>query len=115
MNGVGLTTVGRLLGHRERRTTAIYGHLDDAAFRMPPRRPPAAGRHRYPMRRTPGDASPPEFMRASSPVAPDGPRTPLWLRSGNESQGGGRDEPDSGTATEGAGDARKSRGTFVNI
>ena len=33
MNGVGLTTVGRLLGHRKRRTTAIYAHLDDAALR----------------------------------------------------------------------------------
>ena len=31
MNGVGLTTVGRLLGHRQRETTAIYAHLDDAA------------------------------------------------------------------------------------
>ena len=33
MNGVGLTTVGRLLGHRERRTTAIYAHLGDATLR----------------------------------------------------------------------------------
>ena len=32
MNGVGLTTVGRLLGHRKRRTIAIYAHLDDAAL-----------------------------------------------------------------------------------
>ena len=32
MNGVGLTTVGRLLGHRKRTTTAIYAHLDDAAL-----------------------------------------------------------------------------------
>ena len=32
MNGVGLTTVGRLLGHSKRRTTAIYAHLDDAAL-----------------------------------------------------------------------------------
>ena len=32
MNGVGLTTVGRLLGHRKRRTTALYAHLDDAAL-----------------------------------------------------------------------------------
>jgi len=32
MNGVGLTTVGRLLGHRKRRTTAIYAHLDDNAL-----------------------------------------------------------------------------------
>ena len=32
MNGVGLSTVGRLLGHRKRATTAIYAHLDDAAL-----------------------------------------------------------------------------------
>ena len=32
MNGVGLTTVRRLLGHRRRSTTAIYAHLDDAAL-----------------------------------------------------------------------------------
>ena len=31
MNGVGLITLGRLLGHRKRRITAIYAHLDDAA------------------------------------------------------------------------------------
>ncbi len=33
MNGVGLTTVGRLLGHRQRETTAIYAHLADGALR----------------------------------------------------------------------------------
>ena len=33
INGVGLTTVGRLLGHRQRETTAIYAHLDDCALR----------------------------------------------------------------------------------
>ena len=33
MNGVGLTTVGRMLGHRNRETTAIYAHLDDSALR----------------------------------------------------------------------------------
>jgi len=32
MNGVGLTTAGKLLGHRRRGTTAIYAHLDDAAL-----------------------------------------------------------------------------------
>ena len=32
MNGVGLPTVGRLLGHRRRETTAIYAHLDDHAL-----------------------------------------------------------------------------------
>ena len=33
MNGVGLPTVGKMLGHCRRRTTAIYAHLDDAALR----------------------------------------------------------------------------------
>ena len=33
MNGVRLTTVGKLLGHRKHATTAIYAHLDDAALR----------------------------------------------------------------------------------
>ena len=33
MNGVGLTAVGKLLGHRRRETTAIYAHMDDAALR----------------------------------------------------------------------------------
>ena len=33
INGVGLATVGKLLGHRRRETTAIYAHLDDAALR----------------------------------------------------------------------------------
>ena len=32
INGVGLPTVGRLLGHRRRRTTAIYAHLDDTVL-----------------------------------------------------------------------------------
>ena len=33
MNGVGLTAVGKLLGHCKRATTAIYADLDDAALR----------------------------------------------------------------------------------
>lgn len=33
MNGVGLTAVGKLLGHRKRATTAIYAHLADSALR----------------------------------------------------------------------------------
>ena len=32
MNGVGLPTVGRLLGHRRRDTTAVYAHFDDATL-----------------------------------------------------------------------------------
>ena len=47
MNGVGLTTVGRMLGHRNRETTAIYAHLDDTALRDAAalrRRPSSRGR-----------------------------------------------------------------------
>ena len=33
MNGVGLPTVGKMLGHRRHRTTALYAHLDDATLR----------------------------------------------------------------------------------
>ena len=32
MDGVGLPTVGRLLGHRRRSTTAIYAHFDDGTL-----------------------------------------------------------------------------------
>ena len=32
MNDVGLTSVGRLLGHSKCATTAIYAHLDDATL-----------------------------------------------------------------------------------
>ena len=34
MNGIELTTVGQLLGHRRRTTTAIYAHLDDASLQV---------------------------------------------------------------------------------
>ena len=33
MSGVGLPTVGKMLGHRKHRTTALYAHLDDAVLR----------------------------------------------------------------------------------
>ena len=42
MNGVGLPTVGRLLGHTRLATTAIYAHLDDSALQAAAEK--AAGR-----------------------------------------------------------------------
>ena len=33
MHGVGLTLLGRMLGHRKRETTAINAHLNDGALR----------------------------------------------------------------------------------
>ncbi len=88
MNGVGLTTVGRLLGHRKRCTTAIYAHLDDAALQAaaaqaaaiiaeamgyqpePPPLPDEADGENAP-------TIPPEFMISSTLAAPSGARTPL--------------------------------------
>ena len=94
MNGVGLTAVGKLLGHRKRTTTAIYAHLDDTALRdaaahvatviaramgyeaeLPPLRDETRNRD------TP--TALPEFAKPSAPAAADGPRTPLWLKSAN--------------------------------
>ena len=42
MNGVGLPTVGRLLGHRCLATTAIYAHRDNSALQAAAEK--AAGR-----------------------------------------------------------------------
>ena len=93
MNGVGLTTVGRLLGHRQRETTAIYAHLDEGALRE------AAGQVAVVIARAMGySAEPlpvpeeaehreiladvPEFsITEGRSAAPKGKRTPLWVRS----------------------------------
>ena len=42
MNGVGLPTVGGLLGHKRLATTGIYAHLDDNALQAAAEK--AAGR-----------------------------------------------------------------------
>jgi hypothetical protein len=42
MNGVGLPTVGRLLGHKRLATTAVYAYLDDNALQTAAEK--AAGR-----------------------------------------------------------------------
>ena len=94
MNGVGLTAVGKLLGHRKRATTAIYAHLDDAALRdaaaqaatviaramgykaAPPPVPDETNNGDTPAVR-------PEFLRPSEQSAQLGRRRPLWLRSGD--------------------------------
>ena len=91
MNGVGLITVGRLLGHRRRETTAIYAHIDDGALRdaaaqaaaiaramgysaEPPPLPDEA-KHREIL------AAVPEFsITEGRSAAPAGKRTPLWVR-----------------------------------
>ena len=119
MNGVGLTTVGRLLGHRDCETTAIYAHLDDAALRdaaaqaavviagamnykgQPPPLPEEAEEKDAP-------TNPPEFMKRSRPLSPDGPRTSLGLRSGSHGPGGGSNEPGCNLTSGGDGETRKT-------
>ena len=102
MNGVGLTTVGRLLGHRQRETTAIYAHLDDGALRDAAAQTAAVIARAMGYRAEPppvpddaedGDtlAVTPEFSRAKGPAAPDGVRTPPWLRFGDNERSDGTD------------------------
>ena len=107
MNGVGLTTVGRLLGHRQRETTAIYAYLDDGALRDAAAQVAAVIARAMGYRAEPppvpdeaedGDtpAIVPKFSKPETPTAPDGVRTPLWLRSGDNEQSDGTD-PDGGS------------------
>ncbi len=71
MNGIGLTTVGRLPGHRKRETTAIYAHLDDGALQD------AAAQTAAIIARAMG-------YRAETRSAPDEPGRPDALRDGPE-------------------------------
>ena len=90
MNGVGLTTVGRMLGHRNRETTAIYAHLDDTAlqdaaaqaasviaramnFEVEPPPLPEEEETKDTLSR------PSESKRSSGPVSSDWLESPLWL------------------------------------
>ncbi len=81
MNGVGLTTVGRLLGHRQRETTAIYAHLDDGALRDAAAQAAAviarAMGYRAEAPPLPDEAKNPDTLPAA-PVCPilDGPSVP---------------------------------------
>ena len=105
MNGVGLTTVGRLLGHRQRETTAIYAHLDDGALREAAARAAVviarAMGYRAEPPPVPDDAEDgdtlavmPQFSRPRVPIAPDGVRTPLWLRSKDTKRSDGMESED---------------------
>ena len=93
MNGVGLSTVGRLLGHRQRETTAIYAHLDDGALRDAAAQAATVIAHAMghkpeapPLRDEAGHGevltAVPECSIAEGPSAvPGGKRTLLWVRS----------------------------------
>ena len=76
MNGVGLTTVGRLLGHGKRSTTAIYAHLDDAALRD------AAAQAASVIAKAMGYRAEPPPLSDEADGAGDG-REPDWLDGGN--------------------------------
>ena len=94
MNGVGLTTVGRLLGHRQRQTTAIYAHLDDGALRDAAAQAAAviacAMGFRAEAPPMPEEAERGDMPAAvvecpitgGPPPAPEGEQTPLWVISG---------------------------------
>lgn len=93
MNGVGLTTVGRLLGHRKRETTAIYAHLDDGALRDAAAQAAAiiarAIGYKAEAPPLPDEAKDPHMLSAASvcPIlggsaVPEDERSPLWVRSG---------------------------------
>ena len=89
MNGVGLTTVGRMLGHRNRETTAIYAHLDDTALRDAAAQAASvvARAMNYKVEPPPlpeeetkdAPASPPESTGSSGPDSPGWLQTPHWL------------------------------------
>ena len=85
MNGVGLTTVGRLLGHRQRETTAIYAHLDDGALRAAAVIARTMG-YKAEARPLPDEAKDPDTLPAASvcpildgPPVPEDERTPPWV------------------------------------
>ena len=95
MNGVGLTTVGRLLGHRKRRTTAIYAHLDDAVLQDAAAQAAAVIAQAMGYKAEPppvpedADSAGGRSVLASSsageaPAVPPDPRRPLWLKAGRE-------------------------------
>ncbi len=98
MSGVGLTTVGRLLGHRQRETTAIYAHLDDGALRA------AAAQAAAVIARAMGYeaelpslsdetddvlSATPELQSPGKPAAPERERVPLWVRTKDMEQSDG--------------------------
>ena len=92
MNGVGLSTVGRLLGHRQRETTAIYAHLDDGALRNAAAQAAAviarAMGYRAEAPSSPDEAdhsdelaAMPESPTTNAPTLPEKKRTTLWIKS----------------------------------
>ena len=101
MNGVGLTTVGRLLGHRQRETTAIYAHLDDGALRAAAAHAAAviarAMGYKAEAPLLPDDAehrervaAVPHFSISEGPsVAPEEERTSVWVGSKKPSRSDG--------------------------
>ena len=100
MNGVGLTTVGRLLGHRKRETTAIYAHLDDGALQDAAAQAAAiiarAMGYRAETRSAPDEPSRsdalrdgPESLTTVERAAPDANRTPRQVIASRSGRSGG--------------------------
>ena len=89
MNGVGLTAVGKLLGHRKRATTAIYAHLDDSALRD------AAARAATVIARAMGYAAEPPLVTDEKDGEDTTEARPEFLRPGEQSAQRARRTPPS--------------------
>ncbi|MDE0377850.1 MAG: hypothetical protein OXI20_01270 [Rhodospirillales bacterium] len=104
MNGVGLTAVGRMLGHRNRETTAIYAHLDDSGLRDAAAQAASviarAMNYKTQPPPLPGEETrdaptrPPESTGSRGPDSPDWLQTPHWLDS--EGRGAETTQPKPG-------------------
>ena len=92
MNGVGLTAVGRLPGHRQRETTAIYAHLGDGALGNAASQAAAviarAMGYRTDAPPLPDEADHSDELAAmlkspipNAPALPKKDRVPLWVQS----------------------------------
>ncbi len=109
MNGVGLTTVGRLLGHRQRETTAVYAHLDDGALRNVASQAAAVIARAMGYRAEPPPlpdqaeqldilAAVPESSSSRGRTTPEQERDPLWVRlRETERTDGAESEGDAGS------------------
>ena len=101
MNGVGLTAVGKLPGHRKRAATAIYAQLDDAALRDAVAQAATviarATDYKAAPLPLPGETNDkdtptarPESLRPREQTAPRGQRMPLGLRRATGKRAGHR-------------------------
>ena len=120
MNGVGLTTVGRLLGHRQRDTTAIYAHLDDHALHAAAAQAATVIAAAMGYKATPpplprdtahkGNATAADALDQSSDARPPTGPTVTRVSTGSAAMRSAPDMPNSKPSDNGAGGIRRYRG-----